>query len=193
MTTGQHIAYLRVSTSDQSEERQREALAKYNIDKWFSDVASGKNANRPELQKMLEYVREGDVVYVSEFSRLGRNTVDLLQTIDYILDKGARFVSDKENIDTTTPSGRLMMTTLAGLAEFEREMMLERQREGIAIAKREGKYKGKKAKDLKDLERYYAAVQSGAMTKTQAAKELGVCRQTLYTRFAEIEKEQKNG
>ena len=193
MTTGQHRAYLRVSTSDQSEERQREALAKYNIDKWFSDVASGKNANRPELQKMLEYVREGDVVYVSEFSRLGRNTVDLLQTIDYILDKGARFVSDKENIDTTTPSGRLMMTTLAGLAEFEREMMLERQREGIAIAKREGKYKGKKAKDLKDLERYYAAVQSGAMTKTQAAKELGVCRQTLYTRFAEIEKEQKNG
>lgn len=100
--------------------------------------------DRPQLQEMLEYIREEDVVYVEEFSRLGRSTEDLLKIVKIIEGKGARFVSIKENLDTTTPTGRLQMTVLAAIAEFEREMILERQREGIAIAKRAGKYRGRK-------------------------------------------------
>lgn len=144
MGKGQKIAYIRVSSADQNEERQKVAMQHLNIDKYFIEKKSGKNMDRPQLQEMLEYIREEDVVYVEEFSRLGRSTEDLLKIVKIIEGKGARFVSIKENLDTTTPTGRLQMTVLAAIAEFEREMILERQREGIAIAKRAGKYRGRK-------------------------------------------------
>ena len=127
MLKGQNIAYVRVSTMGQNESRQQEALSKYEIDKWFIDKSSGKTIDRPGLRQMLEYIREGDTVYVSEFSRLGRSTTDLLTTVDTIEKKGAAFVSDKEQFNTATPSGRLQMTMLAAIAQFEREMILERQ------------------------------------------------------------------
>ena len=139
MGGGKNIAYVRVSTAEQNETRQKEALKKYDIDKWFIEKASGKDTNRPRLQEMLEYIREDDTVYVEEFSRLGRSTADLLNTVQQIEDVGAKFVSLKENFDTKTPTGKLQMTMMAAIAEFERSMILERQREGIAIAKREGK------------------------------------------------------
>ena len=135
MGQGKHIAYVRVSTVDQNEARQREALKGCNIDRWFVEKVSGKDANRPKLKDMLEYVREDDVVYVEEFSRLGRSTADLLATVKTIEDAGAKFVSLKENFDTSTPAGRLQMIMLAAISEFERAMILERQREGIEIAK----------------------------------------------------------
>lgn len=149
MGKGQKIAYIRVSSADQNEERQKVAMQHLNIDKYFIEKKSGKNMDRPQLQEMLEYIREEDVVYVEEFSRLGRSTEDLLKIVKIIEGKGARFVSIKENLDTTTPTGRLQMTVLAAIAEFEREMILERQREGIAIAKRAGKYRGRKNCDSK--------------------------------------------
>lgn len=187
MAKGKNIAYVRVSTLEQNEARQREALKDYNIDKWFIEKASGKDTNRPKLKEMLEYVREDDTVYVEEFSRLGRSTADLLATVKAIEDAGAKFKSLKENFDTSKPVGRLQMTMMAAIAEFEREMILERQREGIAIAKREGKYKGRKAVSVPDIGKYYDKYMSRRGTKTSIAQELGISRTTLDKLFKQYE------
>ena len=138
------IGYARVSTEQQNEARQLAAFAERNIDKIFLDKLSGKDTNRSQLKKMLEYVREGDTVIVTEYSRLARSTSDLLDIVNRLAEKGVGLVSLKENLDTATPQGKLMLTMFAALAEFEREVILERQREGIAAAKAEGKYKGRK-------------------------------------------------
>ena len=187
MAKGKNIAYVRVSTLEQNEARQREALKDYDIDKWFVEKASGKDANRPRLKEMLEYVREDDTVFVEEFSRLGRSTADLLATVKAIEDAGAKFKSLKENFDTSTPVGRLQMTMMAAIAEFERAMILERQREGIAIAKREGKYKGRKAVSVPDIGNYYDKYMSRRGTKTSIAQELGISRTTLNKLFRQYE------
>lgn len=187
MGKGKNIAYVRVSTVEQNEARQREALKAFNIDKWFVEKASGKDAKRPVLQEMLEYIREDDIVYVEEFSRLGRSTADLLATVQKIEDSGAKFVSLKENFDTKTPAGKLQMTMMAAIAEFERAMILERQREGIAIAKREGKYKGRKAVSVPNIEEYYQKYMTRQGTKTSIAAELGISRTTLDKLFKEYE------
>ena len=188
MGGGKNIAYVRVSTAEQNETRQKEALKKYDIDKWFIEKASGKDTNRPRLQEMLEYIREDDTVYVEEFSRLGRSTADLLNTVQQIEDGGAKFVSLKENFDTKTPTGKLQMTMMAAIAEFERSMILERQREGIAIAKREGKYKGRKAVSVPNIGTYYDKYMRRKGTKVSIAHELGISRTTLDKLFREYER-----
>lgn len=185
MANGKKIAYVRVSTIEQNDARQKEALKDYDIDKWFIEKVSGKDTNRPQLQLMLDYIREDDIVYVTEFSRLGRTTADLLATVNKIESTGAKFVSLKEKFDTTTPAGRLMLTMMAAISEFEREMILERQREGIAIAKREGKYKGRKAVSVPNIGEYYEKYMTRQGTKTSIAKELGICRTTLDKLFKE--------
>jgi len=131
------VAYVRVSTAEQNEARQREALAVRGIDKWFIEKASGKNTDRPEFQKMLDWVREGDTIYIHDLSRIARSTKDLLDLLDVLREKGVALVSDKESIDTSTATGKLLVTMVAAINEFERANLLERQREGIAIAKRE--------------------------------------------------------
>lgn len=188
MGGGKNIAYVRVSTAEQNETRQKEALKKYDIGKWFIEKASGKDTNRPRLQEMLEYIREDDTVYVEEFSRLGRSTADLLNTVQQIEDVGAKFVSLKENFDTKTPTGKLQMTMMAAIAEFERSMILERQREGIAIAKREGKYKGRKAVSVPNIGTYYDKYMRRKGTKVSIAHELGISRTTLDKLFREYER-----
>ena len=188
MGGGKNIAYVRVSTAEQNETRQKEALKKYDIDKWFIEKASGKDTNRPRLQEMLEYIREDDTVYVEEFSRLGRSTADLLNTVQQIEDVGAKFVSLKENFDTKTPTGKLQMTMMAAIAEFERSMILERQREGFAIAKREGKYKGRKAVSVPNIGTYYDKYMRRKGTKVSIAHELGISRTTLDKLFREYER-----
>lgn len=188
MGGGKNIAYVRVSTAEQNETRQKEDLKKYDIDKWFIEKASGKDTNRPRLQEMLEYIREDDTVYVEEFSRLGRSTADLLNTVQQIEDVGAKFVSLKENFDTKTPTGKLQMTMMAAIAEFERSMILERQREGIAIAKREGKYKGRKAVSVPNIGTYYDKYMRRKGTKVSIAHELGISRTTLDKLFREYER-----
>lgn len=190
MGGGKNIAYVRVSTAEQNETRQKEALKKYDIDKWFIEKASGKDTNRPRLQEMLEYIREDDTVYVEEFSRLGRSTADLLNIVQQIEDVGAKFVSLKENFDTKTPSGKLQMIMMAAIAEFERAMILERQREGIAIAKREGKYKGRKAVSVPNIGVYYDKYMSRQGTKVSIAHELGISRTTLDKLFKEYIKKE---
>ena len=193
MGKGKNIAYIRVSTAEQNEARQKEALQKYNIDRWFIEKASGKDLNRPKLQEMLEYIREDDIVYVEEFSRLGRSTADLLATVQKIEAAGAQFVSLKEQFDTTTPAGRLQMTMMAAIAEFERDMILERQREGIAIAKAAGKYKGRKEITVPNIGEYYEKYMSRQGSKVSIAAELGISRTTLDKLFKKYVKEQELG
>ncbi|MBR5364192.1 MAG: recombinase family protein [Oscillospiraceae bacterium] len=140
-----YIGYARVSTEEQNEARQLESFRSFreSISKTFIDKCSGKNMNRPQLKAMLDYVREGDVVVVSDFSRLARSTKDMLQIVQDLTDKGVGLISMKENLDTDTPQGKFMLTVFAALAELERSTILQRQREGIEIAKQNGKYKGR--------------------------------------------------
>ncbi len=181
MAAGQHIAYVRVSTVEQNEARQIEALEKHNIDKWFTEKISGKNTNRPELQRLLDFVREGDTVYIHDLSRLARSTKDLLEIVDLLQSKGVGLVSNKENIDSSTPTGKLMLTMIGAIAEFERANLLERQREGIAIAKKEGRYKGRKPVDVRKeiFDISYNKYLKREINKVQLAKELNVSRPTL--------------
>ena len=176
-----NVAYVRVSTVEQNEDRQLEGLKKYKIDKWFTEKVSGKDTNRPELQRMLEYVREGDTVYIHEFSRLARSTKDLLQIVEDLQSKGVHLVSNHENIDTSTPSGKLMLTMIGAIAEFERQNLLERQREGIAEAKKRGAYKGRKAIEIdsKTFREAYDRYLAREINKSQMAKGLGISRPTL--------------
>ena len=189
MGKGKNVAYVRVSIVEQNEARQREALKEYVIDRWFIEKASGKDTKRPELQAMLDYIREDDTVYVEEFSRLGRSTADLLSIVQRIEDTGAKFISIKENFDTKTPAGKLQMTMMAAIAEFERALILERQREGSAIAKREGKYKGRKAISVPNIGDYYDRYMSRQETKTSISAELGISRTTLDKLFKEYKEE----
>ena len=139
------LGYVRVSMLEQHEERQmRELKEKAQIEKIFMDKLSGKDTNRPQLQAMLEFAREGDIIYVSEFSRLARSTKDLLDIVQQLKEKQVQVISLKESFDTSTPAGELAMTMFAAIATFERKIMLERQREGIALAKAQGKYRGRK-------------------------------------------------
>lgn len=175
------VAYVRVSTAEQNEARQVEALEKHGIEKWYTEKVSGKDTNRPKLKEMLEFVREGDTVYIHDFSRLARSTKDLLEIVEQLNSKGVHLVSNKENIDTSTATGKLMLTMIGAIAEFERQNLLERQREGIEIAKREGKFKGGQVKriDDKTLENAYTRYQSRDITKKQMAEELQISRPTL--------------
>lgn len=175
-----NIAYVRVSTVEQNEARQVEALKAHNIDKWFTEKVSGKNMNRPQLEAMLDYVREGDTVFIHDFSRLARSTKDLLAIVEQLQDKGVHLVSNKENLDTSTPTGKLMLTMIAAINEFERQNLLDRQREGIAIAKRNGVYKGRKKVALPDnFAVLYARYTRRELNKGQLAEALHVTRPTL--------------
>ena len=177
-----NIAYIRVSTKEQHEDRQIEALDRAlgkGEYKAFTEKISGKNMDRPELKKMLEYVREGDIIYVSELSRLGRSTANLWTIIKEIEKKGASFKSLKESFDTSTPAGKLQLTMLAAVAEFERNIIRERQAEGIAIAKAKGVYKGRKKCTLKDIEEVQKKRNMGVPVAV-LARENHVSRTTMY-------------
>lgn len=181
------VQYVRCSTDHQSFQRQLEILKPHNIEKSFEEKISGKNMERPRLQEMLEFVREGDVVYVSEFSRLARSTQDLLTISSALEKKGVALISCKEAVDTSTPTGRLMMTMIAALAEFERETINDRVRAGVAIAKAAGKYKGRSPVRIKDFPAYYDRYRQREFTKTSLAQELHISRQTLYRLIREYE------
>ena len=175
------VAYVRVSTVEQNEQRQIEGLEKHNIEKWFIEKVSGKDTNREQLQAMLDWCREGDTIYIHDFSRLARSTKDLLDLVEQLNAKGVNLVSNKENIDTSTPTGKLMLTMIGAINEFERLNMLERQAEGIAIAKREGKYKGRKPieVDSTKFEIQYMRYLNREINKVELARILNVSRPTL--------------
>ena len=183
-----NIAYVRVSTVEQNEERQLEGLKKYDIDKWFTEKVSAKDANRPELQSMLDFAREGDTIYIWDFSRLSRSVKDLLDIVEKLQEKGIHLVSVKENLDTSTPTGKLMLTMIGAINEFERTNLLERQREGIALAKQKGVYKGRKKIDFPDdFESIYSKWKHRELTATKAMEVLGLKRNTFYNLVKEYE------
>ena len=179
------IAYIRVSTIDQNEQRQVEAMQRYNIEKWFVEKVSAKDTNRPKLQELLDYAREGDVIHIHDFSRLARSTKDLLDIVELLNGKGVTLVSNKEKIDTSTPTGKLMLTMIGAINEFERTNLLERQKEGISIAKRNGAYKGRKAISIPNFEHHYKRYMARTVNKAQLARELGISRPTLDRLIAE--------
>lgn len=182
------VAYIRVSTAEQNEQRQIEAIKKYNIEKWFIEKVSAKDTNRPKLQELLEFVRTGDVVHIHDFSRLARSTKDLLEIVEQLNQKDVHLVSNKECIDTSTPTGRLMLTMIGAINEFERVNLLERQKEGIAIAKKEGKYKGGKRKNIPNFEEHYKRYMSRNITKSALARELKIGRPTLNKLISDYER-----
>ena len=174
-----NLAYVRVSTVEQNEARQVEAIRPNDIQKWFIEKVSAKDTHRPKLQELLDFAREGDTIFIHDFSRLSRSTKDLLALVELLQEKGIRLVSNKESLDTATPTGKLMLTMIGAINEFERANLLERQREGIAIAKRDGKYRGGKPKKVPGFEAGYARYRARKITKTALAKELGISRPTL--------------
>ena len=182
------LGYVRVSTVEQNESRQMVTMEKYNVEKIFQEKVSAKDTNRPQLQELLDYAREGDTIIIHDFSRLARSTKDLLEIVELLESKEITLISSKENIDTSTPTGKLMLTMIGAINEFERTNMLERQREGIAIAKAEGKYKGRKEVKIDNFEEYYNKYKNREINKTQLAKELGVSRPTLDKLIKEHEK-----
>ncbi len=175
------VAYVRVSTVEQNEARQLEALDKFGIDKWYVEKVSGKDTNRPKLREMLDFVREGDTVYIHDFSRLARSTKDLLEIVETLNQKKVNLVSNKENLDSSTPTGKLMLTMIGAINEFERQNLLERQREGIAIAVREGKFKGGQVKKIDDkkFDECYGRYSRREINKVEFAKALNISRPTL--------------
>lgn len=186
------IAYVRVSTVEQNEARQIEALEKYGIEKWFTEKVSAKDTNRPQLKEMLDFAREGDTVYIHDFSRLARSTKDLLDIVEMLQTKGIHLVSNKENIDSSTPTGKLMLTMIAAINEFERTNLLERQKEGIAIAKRNGIYKGRKPFSSDKFDELYNQYIHREINKTEFANLLGTSRPTLDKLIREREKPVNN-
>ena len=173
------VGYVRVSSVDQNEARQLETMKRYEVERVYSEKISAKDTNRPKLQELLDFVREGDTVVIHDFSRLARSTKDLLEIVELLNDKKVNLISSKENIDSSTPTGKLMLTMIGAINEFERANLLERQREGIALAKKEGKYKGRKEVDIKDFDLHYQRYMNREVNKSQLAKELGISRPTL--------------
>lgn len=176
-----NIAYVRVLIIDQNESRQLEGLKKYNINNWFRDKISAKDTNRPELKRMIEFAKKGDTVYINSLDRLARSTKELLHIVEQLQAKGIYLVSSKENIDTNTATGKLMVTMIGIINTFECENMLERQREGITRAKENGVYKGRKVIDYpSNWFQIYSQYKTRELTGTNAMNILGLKRNTFY-------------
>jgi DNA invertase Pin-like site-specific DNA recombinase len=181
--SGQIVGYVRVSTVDQNTGRQLEQMKDEHVDVIFEDHVSGKSLERPELDKLLKHVRKGDTVVVLSMDRLARNLRDLRNLVDDLTDRGVVIKFLKEHLEFTgeaNSTAKLMLNIMGAVAEFEREMILERQREGIALAKAEGKYKGGKFKLTTDRVTELRKRVASGENKAALAREFNISRQTLY-------------
>lgn len=183
------IGYVRISTREQNTARQDVLMEQLGVEKVYTDKISGKDTNRPELNKLMDFVREGDMVVVESFSRFARNTRDLLDLTAALEAKGVPFISKKESIDTGTPTGKFMLTVFAALAELERENILERQAEGIAIAKAEGRMTGRPKKAEDTFTEVYLDWKAGKISASAGARKLGIARSTWYRKAQAFDEE----
>lgn len=183
------VGYIRVSTEEQNTARQEVLMEQLGVEKVFIEKVSGKDTEREELKKMLAYIREGDTVVVESFSRLARSTKDLLNMVEKFEKKKVMFISQKENVDTTTPNGKFMLTIFGAMAELERENILQRQKEGIAEAKKAGKYKGRKpvAVDEEKFTEQYAMWKRGETTPKCMQKVLNLKPATFWRKVKAYE------
>lgn len=188
------IGYIRVSSIEQNTLRQEVLMQELEVEQIFIDKCSGKNADRPQLKTMLEFVRQGDAVIVSEIARFARNTKDLLDLIERLTEKGVSFISKKEAIDTTTATGKFMLTVFGAVAELERSYILSRQKEGIEAMKLDvakwatyGRPKAKLPDNFLEINQKIAA---GELRPTDAIKILGMKKSTFY-KYQKALKEKK--
>lgn len=188
------VGYIRVSTAEQNTARQEVLMEQLGVDKIYIDRMSGKSKDRPQLKDMLTFVRVGDTVIVESISRFARNTRDLLELVDALTEKGVEFISKKENIDTTTPAGKFMLTVFAAVAELERGYILDRQKEGIAIAKSEGKYKGRRPAEVEEKlwDSLYLLWSEGKISAVEFMGRMGMKKSTFYRRVKNEECIQSN-
>ena len=180
------VGYIRISTVGQNTARQEVLMQELGVEKVFIDRMSGKNTDRPQLKEMMAFVRQGDTVIVESISRFARNTRDLLDLVEQLTKKGVEFVSRKENIDTTTPTGKFMLTIFGAVAELEREYILQRQAEGIAIAKEKCVYKGRQRIVRPEFENVVKLWRDGKLTATDAIRRLDMTPSTFYRRVKEM-------
>ena len=184
------IGYYRCSTSEQNPDRQRKILEDAGCEQVFSDMQSGKDRNRPGLAEMMRFARKDDVLVVESLSRLARSTKDLLNIVDELKAKGVGFISQKEQIDTNTPQGKFMLTVFAAMSELERSQILQRQAEGIAIAKQKGVYKGRSPKevDMYLFSELYKQWKNGNIKQKYMMEKLNISRSKLFNLIKEYEK-----
>ncbi|ETR69688.1 MAG: resolvase domain-containing protein [Candidatus Magnetoglobus multicellularis str. Araruama] len=177
---GQRIGYVRVSTFDQNPERQLEGI---QIDRTFTDKASGKDVRREQLDALMDFARAGDIVIVHSMDRLARNLDDLRRIVQTLTENGVRIDFVKENLSFTgedSPMPKLMLSVMGAFAEFERALIKERQREGIALAKKRGAYRGRKrALNDTSIKLLKSRVAAGEK-KAHIARDMGISRETLY-------------
>lgn len=184
------VGYIRVSTKEQNTARQDELMKTLGAEKIYTDKLSGKNTDRPQLKSMLEFVRRGDVLTVESISRFARNTKDLLELIEQLDKKGVQFISQKEAIDTNTPTGRFMLTIFGAVAELERDYIRQRQREGIDIAMEQGRFNGRPKKNIEQFDEIYADWEAKKISVAKASRQLNISRSTFYRKAKELEDKQ---
>ena len=172
--------YARVSTADQKLTRQKDALLRYNIDKLFCEKISGTKKNRPELDRMLRELNDGDTVVIESLSRLGRSVKNLSELMEIFNEKGIRLISLKESIDTSSATGRLLFTIISSLAAFERETLIERTNEGLAAARARGHIGGRPKSDENALKKAIALYHTKQYTLSEIANLTGISKSTLY-------------
>jgi len=188
--TGKKIGYIRVSSPDQNPDRQLEGI---DLDKKFIDYATGKNMHRPQLIALKNYAREEDIVIVHSMDRIGRNVKDILNLVDYFLENGIQVQFLKENLvfkDRKDPVANCILTIFAAVAEFEYSLIKERQMEGIAIAKKEGRYNGRPSSWTEEKESLMKKYLKTDIPKTKIAKKLGISRAMLYNYMKNIKQQQ---
>ncbi|MCM1167597.1 MAG: recombinase family protein [Lachnospiraceae bacterium] len=174
------FGYARVSTEQQCLDRQLDMLEKYGVDKIYNEKMTGTKRSRPELEKLLERLTEGDTVVVESLSRLGRSTKDLIWLMETFNSKGVNLVSLKEAIDTTTSTGKLLFTLISALAQFERDVLADRTREGLASARARGRRGGRPSADSEAVKKAVRLYKTGEYTAKEIYELTGVRKTTLY-------------
>lgn len=175
------IGYIRVSSKMQNTISQREILQKYDIEKWYEEKISGRTMERKALKEMMEFSREGDEIYIYDFSRISRSLKDLLTIVNFFENKKVNLISIKENLDTSTATGKMMISVIGAINEFQVNIQREKQLIGIEYAKKEGKYKGrKKIEQPANWENIYNEYKKRNITAKEAMETLNLKRNTFY-------------